>query len=404
MSRLFSSGFEANNDTSIEWSARSGVQTFTTTNQRSGAYALQLSSLGSGVAKGLRYDFQASANNGPFFFRVYTKPVSALGAESRIILLNDTGNLTAPIVYLTLDGSRVLKLYDEDGQITGTATLTDGVYSRIEFEISLAGGAGAHIVKARVDGVEFAAATNRSLSAGVMALAVGANLGGEASGSGELYFDDIAINDGNGSFQNSYPGEGEIIYLRPSAAGDNNAWTRGGTDSGANWSQVDEVTPNDVTDYVESNTSGQIDDYNLEATPAAMDSDDVINCVQVGVRFALSGSTGSDPNFVVRVKASASGTVEESGNFNPGSTTYLTNAIASPNNYPLTLYDLPGASTTAWTKADLDTAQIGVRESTTDTDFVRVSAIWLLVDHKPGVAVKAPPVFQRKQQVWTRRY
>jgi hypothetical protein len=59
----------------------------------------------------------------------------------------------------------------------------------------------------------------------------------------------------------------------------------------------------------------------------------------------------------------------------------MTNANANPRNYALTLYDLPGASTDSWTKATLDTAQIGVRHTVDNgTNAVNVSTLWLLVD------------------------
>src|SRR3990172_6946830 len=74
-------------------------------------------------------------------------------------------------------------------------------------------------------------------------VAGGGNRRSEAQTQGEWYFDDIAINSSTGSFQNSYPGAGRIVALRPNAAGDSADFARGGTDSGANWSQTDEVTP-----------------------------------------------------------------------------------------------------------------------------------------------------------------
>ena len=75
----------------------------------------------------------------------------------------------------------------------------------------------------------------------------------------ELYFDDLAINTNSGAYQNSWPGDGKIVHIRPNEAGDNAQWNRGGTDSGANWSQVSEVTPDDINSFVTSNSSNQID-------------------------------------------------------------------------------------------------------------------------------------------------
>jgi hypothetical protein len=196
--------------------------------------------------------------------------------------------------------------------------------------------------------------------------------------------DDLAINDAAGSHENTWCGEGEVIVLRPNGNGDNSQWAGSDGNSTDNYLLVDE-TPPDSADYVQSNTSGQIDDYALEATPAAMASDDIINVVHVGVYAAVDDITSADPNIVLRIKASASGTVEESATLDCNSATYRAPAPFPANeNYQLTLYDLPGGSTTPWTKADLDSAQVGIREDVSDTNFARVAAIWVMVDHKPG--------------------
>ena len=105
----------------------------------------------------------------------------------------------------------------------------------------------------------------------------------------------------------------------------------------------------------------------------------------------------------MRIKASASGTVEESTSFTTPNSTWYTNDNAAPRNYRLTLYDLPGASTTSWTKADLDTTQIGVRISLNNVNDAYVSTLWLLVDHKPtagGGAVPPNGFMQTSTQFW----
>ena len=103
--------------------------------------------------------------------------------------------------------------------------------------------------------------------------------------------------------------------------------------------------------------------------------------------FAISATTGGDPDFVVRIMAASGGTVEESANVSgAGSTTYISYKTATPYVAPLTIYDLPGASTTAWTKTDLGTMQIGIRETVTDTHFVRVSELAALVFWHAAVA------------------
>lgn len=384
MGRLWSSGFELNSTTAnVEFTASAvAVPTIQTTTVRSGTYAAQVTSLGSGISKGLSYDYSSAVSNGPHFYRFYLRVATLPSAENYICYITGTGEID-----LTLDNTGALRLYDEDGVIgSPSSALSLNTWYRIEITFDGTAAAGSHIVRARIDGTEFAGASNRSMSGGLKTFVFGGNLADEANTTGNWYFDDIGINDSTGSFQNSYPGEGEIIHLRPNAAGDNAQWA-GGT--GSTFAEVDEVTPDNATTYIQSNTLNQISDFNIDATPAALASDDTINVVQVGTRFT-GEDAGSVVGFALRIKASASGTVEESSNIQFNSTTYFTNATAIPRNYALTLYDLPGASTTAWTKADLDSTQIGVKDTVDPgLDGIRVSTLWLLVDHKPAGAVVA---------------
>ena len=377
-------GYEVTNETGAP-----NRPTISSATKRSGAYSLRISSLPSGAAKGIQYQF---ANNASFlarwFPRTYLCIATLPSAENTIIELNDAAAFTTPVVKVTLDNTGVLRLYDEDGVIgsPSSALTADGTtWYWIDFEFYAVSGSATGVVRCRLDGTEFAGATDRNLSVGINNLCLGGNLLLEAQTTGEWFFDDVAVNDPQGSFQNSYPYASNIIRLKPDSAGDNNAWARGGTDSGANWSQTDEITPDDATDYVASGTLNQVDDYNVEATPAALDSGATINVVVVGCRNTLSSATGGDPRVVLRIKASASGTVEESSELAKNNVVWNTNNDGTkPSNYLLTLYDLPGASTTAWTKSTLDTMQIGARISVDDSDQVLISTLWALVDYTPS--------------------
>ncbi|KKW13399.1 MAG: LPXTG-motif cell wall anchor domain protein [Candidatus Gottesmanbacteria bacterium GW2011_GWB1_49_7] len=386
MARLAIVGAELNTTSSgVEWTARvaSGWPSISSTIKRSGAYSVQINSLVSATPKWVASQY-AGGGTGPWFARVYIRPDTLPSAENTIVALNDGPNVTTPIIWVTLDNTGVLRLYDEDGAIgSASSALTTGSFeNRIELQTNASGGAGACIVRCLLNGTEFAGSSTRSLSAGTNAIVIGGNLLSEAQTQGEWYFDDLAINNNSGSFQNSYPGAGNVVALRPNTTGDNAAFARGGTDSGANWSQTDEINPNDATDYVSSGTLNHIDDYNCEASPADVDT---VNVVAVGVRHTLSSATGSDPLFVTRIKASAGGTVEESATHFVNNTTWYSNSEPTfAANSRLVLYDLPGASTTAWTKSDLDAMQIGVRISTGDADAAWVSTLWALVDYVPS--------------------
>lgn len=113
------------------------------------------------------------------------------------------------------------------------------------------------------------------------------NVGCALEATGNATFDhvvsDMAVNStAAGGTQTSWPGAESLVYLFPNGNGDLSQWAGSDGNSTDNYLLVDEVPPN-TTDYVESNTSGQIDEYELTATPAGMGATDTINVVQVGI-------------------------------------------------------------------------------------------------------------------------
>lgn len=90
-------------------------------------------------------------------------------------------------------------------------------------------------------------------------------------------YDDIAINDTAGTVNNGRAGDGRVVLLSPSGAGSTTQFVRGGTDTGANFSQVNEVPPS-LTQYVGSPTVGNRDLYALADLPVVVQS---INVVEV---------------------------------------------------------------------------------------------------------------------------
>lgn len=92
------------------------------------------------------------------------------------------------------------------------------------------------------------------------------------SSGGYLAYDDIGINDTAGTVNNGRIGDGRVVLLSPTGAGSSTQLTRGGTDTGANWSQVSEVPPS-MAQYVGSATLGQRDLYamsDLGVTPSSI--------------------------------------------------------------------------------------------------------------------------------------
>jgi hypothetical protein len=380
MARVWSGGFELNSTTAgVEFTVITNG-TIQSSVVRTGNYAGQITSLVSATARGFLYAFLNSAASGHRYFRVYLRVGTRPSADNTIITLSNTNaNVSSgAVVNIKLSSTGTLKLFNSTTQIgSASAALNNDQWYCIELRYDTTGIAGTNVLDIRLNGVSFASATNLTVS-NIMSLCVGGNLGAETQTQGNWYFDDLAVNDTTGSFQNSWIGEGSVIRLLPNAAGDNNQL--GGAGVSTNYQNVDEITPDDATTHIDSisDSVGDIDEYNLASPGVHLTPNDTIRLVQVGFRFA-GGATNND-SFVLRVKASSGGTVEESSTITPTGSAYATNAVSPPRNYPFTLYDLPGASTTAWTPADIETIQIGWKKSADNTAGARLSNIWLYVD------------------------
>lgn len=366
----------------MEWPSVTGTPTIESTISRSSGKAFRF-------APGANKQCQHNAyrtTQGVTFYRIYLRLVTASSGDANIVLFANSSNNK---IGIRMTSGRLLQLFNEEdaAQIgSSSSAINTGEFYRLEIKID-----STTLSSTSVEARLYAAADEATLiwnPSGTANLTADPNrfaIRNANDAALDIVYTDLVIIDGSGAAPNDWAGEGSIVYLRPNAVGDNNAWTRGGTDSGANWSQTEETPPDDVTTYVESNTNNQIDDYNLGATPAAVLSSDVIKWVAPGPRFAISSTTGTDPDCVVRV--TAGGNTDESGNISgAGATTYASYQTTPVCVFPLVLVDMPGGSTTPFTKADLDATQIGVRETFTDTHLIRVSALWLMFEHKPGAA------------------
>lgn len=378
MARLRSTGLELGSNTAIEFDAVFSP-TVDATAARTGGFGLH-TTLVSTAAQWIIVWNSGSGAAGPYYPRAYLKIVTLPGGNCDFMCLNDGTNFCG--VRLTTTGS--LRLQNGSTQIgSDSATLNVGQWYRIEMLYDKSGGAGASVLTAQIDGVPFATSSALTITPSVSRYSIGANFGltgGASSSSGQWYIDDVAINDSSGSFQNSYPGPGSIVHLRPSAAGDNTQWTSTGT----NWTAVSEVTPDDSTSGNRAAVLNKVDDYNVDDTPGGLDSAATINVASVGMRFT-SDSAVDPSKFKLRFKSSSGGTIALSPEIVPASTSYRTNAPATPNNYPLTLYQTPDAA--SLTKSNLDTSQIGVIITTASgtAQVARISTEWLLVEYVPSV-------------------
>lgn len=380
MARLYSCGFELNsNGVNFDIHQSNGVIVVGSGTVRSGTYALHTTALVSGTSQRASFRHVSSAGNGPYWGRGYLNVTTRPSADNSIIRLEASG---IPLrVALTSTGT--LKLIDEIGTIgTSAGALTNGQWYRLEVLFDSTGGAGTHIAKLRVDGVEVVAATNRTFTnPTIQQFGFGGNLNSETQTVGDWWWDDIAINDSTGTAQNSYPGEGHIIHLLPTANGDANSGTaRGGADSGADWSQINEVTPNDATNYIEMNTTTGVVWCNVtDASGLGLGGAYIIPFVAVGGRITIaSAGTG---NWFPSIKSQASGTTLDGTPVSLTSTSWFAHDDTSGSQqYKVTAYVDPqnGGS---WTVAKLDSMQIGAK-TTDGSPATRITALWALVEYQ----------------------
>jgi hypothetical protein len=376
--RLWSTGFELNSLTDgmeFDVPASTGLAVSTTT-VRSGTYALRHNSTTAGY---IQHQWLAANADDSVFIRFYVR-ITTLHATGTIRLLDvlDSTNNTRASIRMTSTGT--LQLFNATTQVgSDSSALSTGTWYRVEMEYTSTAGAGADTLTARIDGTNFATSSAQTLNT-VQRFQLGAVTAG--TGSPDIFFDDISINDTSGAAQTSWPGNGSIVHLRPNADGERAEGSRGGTDSGSDFGQVDEVTPNDVTDYwIHANNGGgdetffNIDDTAFGTSP--------ITLVQVGAR--VSGAATAAHTYNVHIESVAGGTLASGTITTLAVTSWDTNDDTVPRNYMLTSYTDPEAGG-AWTTTLLDGAQIGADAPDANPD-VYISTMWALTEYDPTITV-----------------
>lgn len=383
MARLWSSGHELRSVTAgmeYETVTGAGVTTETTIVHGGGA---ALKTAPSATTAFIRHTFQADAIN-TLYFRHYLYIGTYPGATISVWRYLDSGNGVGYSLSMTNAG--VLQMINDAANTTvlaSSSALSTGQWYRLEIKI-IDSSTTTATFELKIDGTTVSTQTNKTGLSGGGRVSYGAITG---TSSPVLYWDDNAVNDSTGSFQNTYPGNGKIVHLYPDAAGDNAGFT---PLSSTNISNVDETpTPDDATSYNSINSAAtagtQIDDFNVGSpVTAGIASSDTVNVVQVGIRGGSTATT-SGATLNPRVKSAAAGTtttasVADAYNVNG----WRTNG-ATPFQYGLTSYTDPTTSA-AWTVTgtnSLTNMQIGYTNAASNTTVRRVSSVWALIDYTP---------------------
>lgn len=378
MARLWSSGFELQSVTNDVEFGVTNSPTIDTTTKRSGLASLRVNPSATTAFINQSFVVLGAAQEVHWYFRFYLRIASATDALDSIWVIRQG---TSALVSLRMNADRTLELWNDDDAaqvgVDSSALDTDTWY-RIELDMTVGTTQDVTALTGYIDGAQFATGTfNANATDGTWLMRLGACTATTC----DLYFDDVAINDGTGTVQNGLPGAGSIVHMQPDGAGDNNDASAG------TFADVDEVTPDDATTIATLDADNDILDVAMESSSnAGIGSGDTVTLVQVGIREAAL--TAAQESWVLRIKSASGGTTTESATITHNDTTYRTNGDTTFFGYQLTSYVDP-TTTAAWTPTgtnSLDNMQIGVRAVDATPDIL-VSTLWALVEFVPAEGV-----------------
>lgn len=350
---------------------------------RTGTYAYQS---GAGTARDTYYRYVTGVSDAQFFGRAYIYVAAAPTANARILRIMEIGIDTRTSIRIKSDMTLILT--DSAGTQIGSpsSALSTSTWYTLELTYKNNAPVPTSTMEARLNGSVFATTSIATTIDGSNAFVWG-NTDGDTTLN--IYYDDIAVNDTSGGSQTSYPGEGKVLYLVPTAAGDANTFatqTGGTAGAGNNFTRVNETTPDDATTFNGSSTLNEEDLFNITDISGTINSYDTINLVEVHGRFRNSTADATAKVTFELIKTTG-GTKTSSSTITPNSTTWRTNVAGTtePKTATIVAYTDPDAG--AWTNSDA--WQIGYKLTTapgTGGRRIDVTKVWAVVDYTPGSA------------------
>lgn len=380
--RLWTSGFELQSTTAgEEWTTTTNSPSISTSVKRSGEASLRCNPTAASA-----YIEQVFSTNGmgedSAYVRFYVYIASAPNAQEDIFRFGSDS--FGDQVAVRINTNRTLEFWEiglGNGQLDGDSfALELNTWYRIEMSYEV------DTWTMRIDGVTIANDTSSSYENADASYIM---LGCVTSTTADFYFDDVAINDANGSAQTSYPGVGSVVHALPNAQGDNDpdgARDDTCTTSSANcYQELDETDPDDATTFIDLDSTNVIGDFNMQdSSSVGINSYDIITLVDIGYRAREEISLATQ--FRTRIKSASGGTTSSGSIVDLGSTVWRTNANAGNDNMRNRHVSYTDPTTgIAWTPTgtnSIDNMQVGV--TIADSDDVDVSALWAMVEYIDG--------------------
>ena len=303
MTRLLTCGYETGDAAEAGASTVAANHTLTVVNTtptpRAGAYCMKVAVASSTILNATHKTFTLPAAKTDVWvrFAIFIHNVSATG-EVLIAATQDAGGSAQNC--LTWDATSNVIRARLNNVVSGTllqassATLPVDTWHVIDWRVQITSTT-AGTVEVWLDGnqiINFSGDNTQSTTTNVQFVSLG-HLGTGVSGVGTgfyLAYDDIAVNDTAGTLNNARPGDGRIILLSPTGAGSSTQLARGGTDTGANWSQVSELPPS-IAQYVSSATVGQRDLYAFSDIGVAVSSINVVEAIALAQNSDAGGGS-----------------------------------------------------------------------------------------------------------------
>ena len=291
MAQVFKSGFELNRigaNSAEGWTAVTGSGvTVQSTTKRSGNYALKATCSNSYgyIDKSL----PALASGRSYYITVHVNITTNFSAMTPVALINN-GNTIPVEIHANTNGSLGLYTgtYHSMSQVGSNSAILSAGHHTVEFKYTYTSGA----IEARLDGTAFASGS-AAASTATNNLQIGVGLDDINVASGEIYIDDVFVNDDQGASENGYAGAQKIVWLP--AASDNNRgnWVDGGGGTSNLFESLNNTPPTgNTTDAngkqiknLTSSGSVQNADFNaIDYTSAGIGGSDTIKTAQLIAR------------------------------------------------------------------------------------------------------------------------
>lgn len=313
MTRLITAPFEGRHfvlDLATDPNSGGETVTYDTSIKRSGLSSLKITGTGVSGAKTNHFTFTGVVGR-TYYMRqwIYVTTFNSSGE----MLVSAAGG---PLDFLSVwfNTSNQLYLYDDANNVaigSPSATLSANQWHKIELGFKISASTNDDYGELKVNGTTVHSSTTLNLGTGAPEyIELGMYL--PVTDTATIYIDDVALNDDQGSVNNTWCGEGKIVQLLPISDSANGGWSKPGGGTTNLFSSVDNTPPTGIADTTSgtnaerqirnpNNTASQDYDANMTSyTTAGIVAADTIVCVQ-WIMAIGTGSTTSTNNGVARL-------------------------------------------------------------------------------------------------------